>query len=134
MRRFRSYLRQGTLAAILLMVMQVLGTAVAAARQIENAVAHAGGKTIVICSVHGKMLIDWDGPAPPPAKTKGTCPMCLTGCAPAAAAKLPLATLICLEVLMPPEKAGQVLALHNTEAQSVTPPERPSHPRAPPQA
>ena len=82
MRRFRSNLKRGSLATIFLMMLQVFAFAAAAARQIESAALHAQGKQIVICSVHGQMIVDWDGPAPLPGnqKPKGSCPFCLTGC------------------------------------------------------
>ena len=82
MRHFRSNLKSGSLATIFLMVLQVFAFAAAAARQIESTALHAQGKQIVICSVHGQMVVDWDGPAPPPSKQKpkGSCPFCLTGC------------------------------------------------------
>ena len=69
MRRFRSNLKRGSLATIFLMMLQVFAFA-AAARQIESAALHAQVKQIVICSVHGQMVVDWDGPAPQPGNQK----------------------------------------------------------------
>lgn len=69
------------------MALQVFAYAAAAARQIETKLLHAQGKQIVICSVHGQMIVDWDGPAPQPSqqKPKGACPACLIACTSATA-------------------------------------------------
>ncbi len=69
------------------MALQVFAYAAAAARQIETTLLHAQGKQIVICSVHGQMIVNWDGPAPQPSqqKPKGACPACLIGWTSAAA-------------------------------------------------
>ena len=133
MRRFRSYLRHGSLAAVFLTVLQVFALTVAAARQIESSLLHAQGKQIVICSVHGQMIVDWDGPAPQPSKQKpkGSCPFCLTGCnAPGTAT--PDAILVALDGVT--YWAGHIRASHfeDFDVRIVAISERASSPRGPP--
>ncbi len=135
MRCFRCHLRHGSLAAIVLMVLQIFALTVAAARQIESSLLHAQGKQIVICSIHGQMIVDWDGPAPQPSKQKpkGSCPFCLTGCN-AFGTATPDAILVAFDGVS--YSAGSIRVTHFADfaVRPVPVSERASSPRGPPVA
>ena len=116
------------------MVLQVFGAAAAMAREAQSAALHAQGKQIVICSVHGTMVVDWDGPAPAkPAKPARGCPFCLSGASIAGAnPPAPAIEPIVFVTLLPaPDVTGPVVTADVPQLNSRMQ-ERPSSPRAPP--
>ena len=126
----RATKRKISAATIVLMVLQVFGSAMAMARDVRSAALHAEGKQIVICSVHGTMVVDWDGPAPAKKPARG-CPFCLSG-AGITGANAPDIALIVIATLLPvPDIASTMSAVDRPELNTRIQ-ERPSSPRAPP--
>lgn len=122
--------RKLSVAAIILMALQLFGSAMAMAREVQSAALHSQGKQIVICSVHGTMVIDWDGPAPAKKPARG-CAFCLTGAslvsakAPALQAAVYVVFLPITRIATPPPIAEPPLIAVRSQV-------RPSSPRAPP--
>ena len=121
-----------SLAAIFLMAMQLVASGMAMARDAQSASLQAQGKHIVICSVHGTMVIDWDGPAPAK-KSRQSCPFCLAG-AGALAAKAPFLAPVVVAILRPAADVSEPLAKAELPVISLRMQERPASPRAPPAA
>ena len=126
----RATKRKISTATIVVMVLQVFGSAMAMARDIQSSALHAQGKQIVICSVHGTMVVDWDGPAPAKKPARG-CPFCLSG-AGITGANAPVLALVVIATLLPAPDIASTMAADDGPELNTRMQERLSSPRAPP--